>query len=115
VARFGPQSSVVHFERELDLTLVILTVAYRSSFSEVSEMVTIRPRYVRTLTRLLQSFRSRQERGRERKMKMESPDWIAGPPAGKSQSAINAASTALLGEKLSISIKPRNLGGKIYF
>jgi hypothetical protein len=48
VARFGPQSSVVHFERELELTLVILTVAYRSDFSEVSEMVTIRPRYVRT-------------------------------------------------------------------
>jgi hypothetical protein len=97
VARFGPQSSVVRFERELDLTLVILTVAYRSNFSEVSEMVTIRPRYVRTLTRLLQSFRSRQERGCERKMKMERPGWIAGPPARKSQSAINAASNGITG------------------
>ena len=32
------QSSVVHFERELDFTLVILTVAYRSNFSEVSRV-----------------------------------------------------------------------------
>ena len=34
----GAQSSVVHFERELDFTLVILTVAYRSDFSEVSRV-----------------------------------------------------------------------------
>jgi hypothetical protein len=34
----GAQSSVVHFERELDFTLVILTVAYRSNFSELSRV-----------------------------------------------------------------------------
>ena len=34
----GARSSVVHFERELDFTLVILTVAYRSDFSEVSRV-----------------------------------------------------------------------------
>ena len=34
----GAQSSVVHLERELDFTLVILTVAYRSNLSEVSRV-----------------------------------------------------------------------------
>ena len=38
----GAQSSVVHFERELDFTLVILTVAYRSDFSEVSRVEEIK-------------------------------------------------------------------------
>ena len=35
---FGARSSILHLERELDFTLVILTVAYRSDFSEVSRV-----------------------------------------------------------------------------
>jgi hypothetical protein len=38
VKRTLRQSSIVNFERELDFTLVILTVAYRSDFSEVSRV-----------------------------------------------------------------------------
>jgi hypothetical protein len=32
------RSSIVHLERELDFTLVILTVAYRSDFSELTRV-----------------------------------------------------------------------------
>jgi hypothetical protein len=41
-ARGCPRSSVVHFERELDFTLVILPVPYRSDFSEVSRVEEIK-------------------------------------------------------------------------
>ena len=36
IRRTSRPSSVVHLERELDFTLVILTVAYRSDFPEVT-------------------------------------------------------------------------------
>ena len=36
--RASRRSSIVHFQRELDFTLVILTVAYRSDFSEVTRV-----------------------------------------------------------------------------
>jgi hypothetical protein len=36
--KMGAQSSIVHFERKLDFTLVILTVAYRSDFSKVTRV-----------------------------------------------------------------------------
>ena len=42
VSNLGDQSSVVHLECKLDFTLVILTVAYRSDFSEVSRVEEIK-------------------------------------------------------------------------